>query len=234
MRKNHIYPNSPLKEIIYELKFNGNLSIECKKDSFYKKIKNIFPKILVPKFEAGIAPALQPMKFTTENENCGVLLAINLFSFYSRDYSGFPRFKEDYAGVIKIFRETFDVGELNRIGLLYTNIIPYVDDTDKVPINKFFDINININENLPLDNYALDLALTKKMEVANLNLKLRSVINPQTKEKAIGLDLDYYKDKDLDISNAEKYLVESRDYIHDLFESLITKKYRQFLEGERV
>ncbi len=42
-----IYPNSPLVEVVFEVRFPGEPGVECNRDIFYEKIRGDFSNVLV-------------------------------------------------------------------------------------------------------------------------------------------------------------------------------------------
>jgi len=46
--ESEIYPNSPLIEVIFEIKFPGEPVVECRRDIFYELVREDYPKVLVP------------------------------------------------------------------------------------------------------------------------------------------------------------------------------------------
>ena len=196
-----LYPNSPLSEIVFEIRFNGDLSIECKRDVFYKKIRDDFSNILVPQAVPGQPIALQPYKFVSEDNSKGIMIAINQFSFYKHKYSGFENFREEYGKLIKAFQEVFEIRNLNRTGLRYINYIPYISESGVVPLENFLNVEVSLSDLLPSNDFAINLELSKILEKGKLNIKIQSVKSLETEEKAINLDFDYYKEKELHIYN---------------------------------
>ncbi|MCK5244887.1 MAG: TIGR04255 family protein, partial [Desulfobacterales bacterium] len=51
-----VYPNSPLVEVVCEVRFPGELAIECRRDEFYEKIRDRYPTILFPKAGDSLSP----------------------------------------------------------------------------------------------------------------------------------------------------------------------------------
>ena len=135
-----IYPNSPLIEVICELRFQRNLKIECQRHGFYGKISKKYPHILVPDFSPTTPSALIPYKFEPENRNCGVKLAIDKFSYYDKKYEGHKKFIKEFTRLFDLFSKTYLINKPTRVGWRYINVIPFIRDSGLIPLYDFFDI----------------------------------------------------------------------------------------------
>ena len=67
------YPNSPLVEVVFEIRFPDEPSVDCKRDVFYEKIRGSFPRVLVPTTKEGGLAALEPYRFESEDKTMTVV-----------------------------------------------------------------------------------------------------------------------------------------------------------------
>lgn len=230
----NIYPNSPLVEVIYEIRFPGEPRIECNRDIFYEKIRGNFPNVLVPSIKAGDFPALEPYRFESENKQSGIMIALNKFAYYVRQYSGYKQFCKEVVQWVTEFSAIYKISKLNRSGLRYINIISFSRESGVIPLNQFLKIRLDLPEVFP-DNFEnLSLVFISKTEGGAIATKIESIIAEDRSHEAILLDFDYAKNKDLTIDAVNQYLDESHAHTKRVFEELITDKYRQYLKGDTI
>ena len=73
-----VYPNQPLVEVVFEIRFPGEVRVECERHLFWEKIRDDYPNVLVPHAQTDKAMALMPYKYLAKN------------------YYGFIKFLEKY------------------------------------------------------------------------------------------------------------------------------------------
>jgi uncharacterized protein (TIGR04255 family) len=229
-----IYSNSPLVEVVFEIRFPGEPRIECSRDIFYEKIRKDFPDVLVPSIKAGGFPALEPYRFESTDKKSGMRIAINKFAYYVREYKGYAQFKKDVLKWISDFGQVYRIRKLNRSGLRYINIIPFSRESGLIPVNRFLKVSMDLPEVFPKNFENLSLVFISKTGGGAITTKIESIISIDQSHEAILLDFDYAKDKDLSISSVEEYIEESHAHTKRVFEELITDGYRGFLKGEVV
>ena len=232
--KNEIYKNAPLVETIFEIKFSGEPAIECNRDKFYNKIRHLCPKVLVPKASEGIALALQPYAFESEDGNNGVKLSINTMAVYCRKYEGFGLFKKETMRVFSIFRELFKIQKLNRTGLRYINVIPFTRVKNAVPISDYLNIEIRLPNLISTNFKDLSVVFISETKGGTITTRVEPATSPDKSQEVIILDFDYAKAKDLDFGSIDKYLDESHKHTKVFFEGLITDNYKKVMCGEVI
>src|SRR3989337_722907 len=131
------YPNAPLDEAIFEIRFPGELSIECRRDEFYEKIRSKLPNIFVPKMEIEKSYSLQPYSFINDDHSELVNFSINTFSYHAKKYEGFNSFKNKTLRYMRLFCQLYKIKSLKRTGLRYINHISFKRENGIIPINKY-------------------------------------------------------------------------------------------------
>lgn len=228
------YPNSPLAEVVFEIRFPGEPRIECNRDIFYEKVRGEFPNVLVPSIKVGGFPALEPYRFESENQKSGMMVAMNKFAYYVHLYPGYTQFSKEVLKWVTEFGKIYNILKLNRSGLRYINIIPFSREARLIPLNRFLKIRFDLPEVFP-DNFEnLSLIFVSKTEEGAITTKIESIIAADRSHEAILLDFDYAKEKNLTINYGEQYLEESHAHTKRVFEELITDEYRRYLKGETV
>ncbi len=231
-----LYPKQPLVEVATEVNFRGILAIETARADFQEKISSEYPNLFVPYAKDGIAPALQRVRFENEAGNFGVQLAINSFSFYSRQYPGSAIFIAEAKRLFEIIEPILKPLRLTRIGWRYINVIPYVRENGNVPLLRFFstDTFLGTGVNSEYDKVFINVETRKKDMHTRLRLFSSSSENEPERESII-LDTDTYIGEGgmsiLDRSDAVAMISEAHDGGRDTFESIITGEYREYIKG---
>lgn len=229
-----IYPNSPLVEAVFEIRFPGEPRVECNRDIFYEKIRENFPKVLVPSIPAGGFAALEPYRFETKDQKSGIMVALNKFAYYVRAYPGYAQFSKDSIELVNEFANIYRILKLSRTGLRYINIIPFSRESGLIPLNRFLRIKLQLPEVFQ-DNFEnLSLVFITKTPGGAITTKIESIVAADRSHEVILLDFDYAKEKDLAVDSIEQYLEESHAHTKRVFEELITDEYRGYLRGEAV
>jgi len=235
--KLEIYPNSPLIEVIFEIKFPGEPVVECRRDIFFDFIREDYSKIFVPQTKEGSFVALEPYHFEKEDRSSGIMLAMNKFSYYCRKYPGFALFKKEVIRLLEFFKKSYPkIITLNRTGFRYVNIIPFTREDGIVPLNRFLKVKLQMPTTIPERYKNISVGFIAKTNGGSITTRIETLLSADKSGEAILLDIDYAKEKEegLSIANVKKYLEESHTYSRQLFEDLITDSYRMFLKGEAI
>mgnify|MGYP001611216894 FL=1 len=230
-----IYPNSPLIEVIFEIKFPGEPVVECRRDIFFDFIREDYSKIFVPQAKEGSFVALEPYHFEKEDRSSGIMLAINKFSYYCRKYPGFALFKKEVIRLLEMFKKTYPkINTLSRTGFRYVNIIPFTREDGIVPLNRFLKVKLQMPTTIPERYKNISVGFIAKTNGGSITIRIETLLAADKSGEAILLDIDYAKEEGLSIAHVKKYLDESHTYSRQLFEDLITESYRMFLRGESI
>lgn len=233
--KYEIYPNSPLVEVIFEIRFPGEPIVEGRRDIFYDLVRADYSTLLVPQTKEGGFVALEPYRFEKMDRSSGMMLAVNKFSYYCRKYPGFESFKKEVIKLIEKFTRAYPkINKLSRTGFRYVNIIPFTREEGVVPLDRFLNIKFQIPTAIPEKYTNISLGVIAKTKGGSITTRVETLASTDQGGEALLLDFDYAKEKELSINNVNKYLDESHDYSRQLFEDLITDNYRMFLRGETI
>lgn len=229
-----IYPNSPLVEVVCEIRFSAELSIECRRDEFYNKIRDNYSNILVPQTDGFSAGALAPYRFENQSRNSGIMLAINRFSYYVKDYSGHKPFIKEFIRLTKILGETFTLNHLNRLGWRYINAIPFTREDGIVPLQQFINFDLNLPGDVSRKYENFSFTFISRVAKGTITTKIESVARSDEQQEAILLDFDFSRVEDLSMSKIAAHVDEAHNQSRRLFENYITDEYRQYLRGETI
>ena len=222
----------PLAEAIFEIRFPAELSIECKKDEYHEKIRDIYPSIYVPTITSSEPYPLKPYEFKNKEETGMLRFSINRFSVHSYDYKNFNWFKETASKYTKLFCKMFKITELRRTGLRYINHINLLPSPEEIlPIDRVLNVGINLPDAIPRNLKDINLQFLTKFDQGDLRVLIRHErITGETYEERIVLDLDYFLTKDLRANEIDKYLDLSHANTKKVFEGLIAKSYKKKFE----
>ncbi|MBE9570181.1 MAG: TIGR04255 family protein [Proteobacteria bacterium] len=229
-----VYPNSPLVEVVCEIRFPGELVVECRRDEFYEKTRNKYPTILVPRAGDGAANSLTPYRFENDARTAGIMLALDRFSFYEKDYSGHKQFIKEFSRLAKLLVETFPLRGLNRVGWRYINIIPFNREDGIVPLQRFVSIGVSLPEGVSKQFENLSIVFMSKVPDGTITTRIESMIKPDDQQEALLLDFDFTITEKLVLSRISSYVRKAHEQTRALFENLITDDYRQYLRGETI
>jgi len=226
-----VYPNSPLPGVVFEIRFPGEPAVECHRDEFFKKVREQFPLVLVPKLREGEAAALAPYHFQSADNSSALLTAMNLFAYRTNAYHGYAAFRSDVLRWLSAFTSVFPIDKLNRTGLRYTNVIPFPPGQG-FPIEHYLKLQVHLGgeQVARFDQFFM----TSRIPVAAGSLTLQvGHADAQTGE-AIVLDFDFAKEGELQVADIEEHLDQSHQETKKLFEGLLTDEYRSYMRGEEL
>lgn len=229
-----IYPNQPLIEAVFEIRFDGELSVDSDKDKFYNSIRANFPKLSFSQqstIETGFRRFL--CKDVTGSE--AVQFSIDRCSFHSYKYSGgYAAFGKNALKVISGFCNRFNIETIKRTGLRYIDHIPIVREEGLIPLKKYLNFWYELPKSLS-ETFGYENLLTM-LEVKKGDGHLRLQISSLQREDGIDmvvLDFDYAIFGELKVSNLKNYLETSHAHTKQVFEDLITDYLRQIMRGNK-
>ncbi len=234
MNLEEVYPNSPLIEVVCELRFQRNLEIECRRSVYYERIKEKYPNILLPHLPPGGAPALLQYRFENKENDAGILLSIDKFSHYDKKYKGHKKFISEFLNSWQALSDTYKIEEPTRLGWRYINVIPFGREGGLVPLADFFTFQLNFPDTNGSDFENLDMTFVTRVKEGSITTKLQTAIESKTRQEVFILDIDFGMKENLSIKNIDKSVQHAHVEARSLFEKSITEKYRQYLRGEKV
>ena len=234
-----VYPNQPLVEVVFEIRFPGDLIIECEKNKFWNLIRDEYPNILVPQSQPDQALALLPYKFRKADGSMTVMVALNSFAISVSKYPGYKVFEKEILRIFELFQSVYQIEKLNRVGWRYINIIQFVRENNVIPLDKFLTIGFKIPSSIPEKFTKLNLTFESLTEDgASIITDLQTIEKTGANNEALLLDFDYGRmcssTHQLISKKVPEYLAEAHDKTRQLFEDFITDEYRQYLKGDVI
>ncbi|HKZ42030.1 MAG TPA: TIGR04255 family protein [Candidatus Hodarchaeales archaeon] len=234
MPLNPIYPNAPLVEVVFEIRFPGEPAIECHRDQFFQLIRSEYKNVWVPNLREGQAPALTPYHFKSDDGLCTVMTAINRLAFSTKKYQGFENFKREVLRLMGLFTDSYEIGKLSRTGLRYINVIRYVPQDQKLPLSDYLNLELKLPDVFPGEFKKLDLAFVSIVKGGSITTRLGHMEAKDGSGDAILLDFDFAKEGNLDVKEISSYLDESHTSTKAFFESVLSEGYLRFVKGETI
>jgi uncharacterized protein (TIGR04255 family) len=239
-----IYPNSPLTDVVCEIRFPGELEVECNRHVFWDKIREHYPHILVPQAELGKPLALTHYRFRDEAGNRHVSVALNSLAFSESKYSGHVNYIQEFARVADIFHKCFPkIDRVSRIGWRYINVIPYAREAGLVPVGQFLNARVLLAEETLKAPKVFDIRVESAIDEGTVIVRLATITRKDgtpskdnaASQEAILLDIDFgFENSELRFKDYKKCIDQARRHNRSLFERLVTDDYRKYLRGETL
>lgn len=231
-----VYPNQPLVEVAFELRFFGEPVVESRRHEFYEKIRSDYPNVYVPAIAAGSHPALQRYKFEREDGSAGVTLALNALGYFQREYEGSARFIQEILRLADTANDLFQVRRFSRIGWRYINLIPFTREKTLIPLARFFN---NPPSLFGIDSHEFNevqFRASTTYEDQKVLVNLASQDSGEDADESLVFDIDAFVDNLSESGFEISQLSEKVDNLHriarNFFEDSITEEYRDFLRGD--
>lgn len=226
------YPHSPLVEVVFEIRFPGEPAAECHRDEYYALIREEFPNVWVPNVEVGQAIALQPYHFKTTDQIETVMIALNRFAYAARRYAGFEEFGPRALNLAQRFCRCFKIEKLNRTGLRYINVIPFLRENGVIPWKRYFTVDLTLPATSAQDLLNVALAFESRSEAGVITTRIACGKSASEEREAFILDFDFAKTDSLPSSKLKQYMEESHAHTKKVFEGLVSNDYKAVMRGE--
>ena len=240
-------PNSPLAQVTCEVRFRGDLMLYEVWGRFQRRIREEFPKLLVPAAMTGVSPLMQSMKLGGADGTCSILLAINSFAFSTERYEDFQHFRERFLALQGLFCELLELRELTRFGLRYVNFLPPIPDdgTLGARIHPYLNLELggvpgNAWTSQPqlvversVGRCILRTALLTAQNVTPFSqglLQLHGLALPGLMP-GVQLDFDCFANATYGLTDLPEILDEAHGTIDKAFFGLVTEDYLAYLNG---
>ena len=229
-----VFPNSPLVEVVFEIRFPGDPSFECKRDVVFRKFKDQFPVVQVPSVFPNDRPlAFVPYKFVSADGTKSMAVAINSIFFSTTQYAGYDAFSKEAIGALNAIAAEIPLDKINRTGLRYVNMIPFSREAGAVPLGRFLNVGLKTPASIPKEFEDINIAFISRFDGGLLTTRVgRSDGKEGGTGEAIVLDFDYAKTEGLRFRQIKEYLKESHDHTKSLFTDMVTNQYLKVMRGE--
>lgn len=233
-----LYPNQPLSEVDFELRFFGEPIVESKRHEFYESIRDEYPLLFVPPLKQGMHPSLQHYRFEKEDRSAGVSLALNSIGYFQRDYKGAPDFISEIQRITDIGNTLFSIRRFSRIGWRYINSIAYTRESGLIPLARFFNNPPSFFGIASHEFSRIDFWSATKHKGVSVSVRLQSDPGRIEGNEVLLFDIDVYRDDLKDANFTHSDVMPSVEELHNIarnfFEDSITDNYREYLKGDSL
>ncbi len=240
------YPNSPLFEVTWEIRFPVQLKILRILDKFQELVQDRYPVVNVINEEQFRLP--QPgtprfvgqfYEFRTESGDISIRIGSDRFALLNKKYTNFTELFEEIQGQVKNFQLFFDGAEklpITRLGLRYVNLckipennLQNYDNYFVTPLNTIFKGFSEINE--------CSLKVQERY-INNISLSTNyGIVETASRELSILMDFDAFRDNssgDLTLSECLNLTSHLHSTIKEKFSSLIKESFvEEVMKGDR-
>lgn len=232
--KDEVYPNAPLVDVTFEVRFPGEPAIECRRDLLFARVRKEFPKVYVPFPQPGQALALAPYEFKDEKGSRSLRVALNSLGYDTNAYRGFADFRKEALSALRPTGKMFRLNRISRVGLRYVNLIPFVRTNGGLPLRDFLNVRIEAPMGESMDPSQFVFAVQRRCGKGSMTVRVESVKSAQDGKEAFLLDFDYSRAEALRFGRIADYLDEGHAHTKRLFEELITSEYREVMRKESI
>lgn len=225
-----VYPKSPLNEVVFEIRFPGEPSIECHRDELFDVVRSRLPKVRVPGPAADDNFRFRTYQFVSNDDAYTVMAGLNLLAYSSKRYTGFADFSAQLKPVFDFFCKRFKIGPLRRVGFRYINAIPFTRENGAVPIARYFKSKFMLSPGISDSMELCSIGLVQNLENGHIMTRIETM-KAQNGEESLLLDFDHFKTEGLNADKLTDYLEESHSQAKTFFENIITDQYRDFIRG---
>jgi uncharacterized protein (TIGR04255 family) len=203
-----VFPNAPLKEVAYEIRFAPRLRVQRDLADFQGEIVSDYPTytneaILLDNDQ------VQGWRFTSDDRGRAVRVTERSFGFITNRYVSFEKYISELLRLQQTFTHIFEIQAVKRVGLRYVNNI--VVDLQQggtsllENVNPVIDVaRIAVGE---LARFACEVQLKKKVGFLTIRTGLIDIPHggPQkAQEQAVYiLDLDFHTEGTLSLPTNE-------------------------------
>lgn len=237
MKRQHL-PNSPLGEVVYELRFAGDLSLPSAWAGLQRDLRAEFPNLMVPQVRDGDYVALKPVRLESADGREVVMLAINSFAFSSKQYKTFDPFAERFQKIYQKFATLYPPTKFTRAGLRYINWLPPRfpgAEQREGQVHPCLKLTLSGAEGIPLALSESQIIFQVREGERSLRVALvpqdLTGSAPRNASPAMLLDFDCFQ-TDVPAGEVVSVLHASHDLIERAFFGMVREEYVKYLKGE--
>lgn len=221
----------PIKDVVAVAGFPAEPAVDCLRHEFFDRIRDRYSIVFPPVVDYDQPTAFTSYRFETPDKGAAIFLSAESLGYANVDYEGFEGFKDAFLSLVNLLSITFNVSDLTRLALWYTNIIPFERKDNEIPLSRFLKLglalpkgvsakylDVNIDFTIPAGNGFLEVAIEPRV---------KDLPDP---EEAIFFTLKYETRQRIKVADVAKNLDEAHERTRDLFKSLINQTYWKSLK----
>jgi len=230
-----VFPNPPLVEVAFEVRFAPLLKVERQLPEFQEHIASEYPMLGEEQRKVD-NQKVKSFEFKTTDQGKTIRISLRSFSFLSQKYEKFERYKEELTGHLESFCDSVGVKKVTRVGLRYINNIRLSAQNGSYPVSKFVRPLID-TERIDLESL-LNLQMQVTLQLELNQFSIRTGLFPLPTETSdvpsaiYLLDYDCYVLRESDLSEITDLLDQFHDHIQRQFLQDLTPTYIEIMRGK--
>lgn len=228
-----VFPNNPLKQVAFEVRYPFNLQVRRDLCELQKLIKKEYPKFAVDEVELLDGSPAQIHSFRSDDGDRSVRVSEDRFIIVFTKYEKFEVFKAEALKRTGEFCELFGIGQFQRVGLRYVNHIEVPKEGNTYQVTKvaipYFDIK-RATVSGPM-RFSLELTMRKPSCLLTIRTAFAGKTSDQPQAVYL-LDLDAYVQSDSSLGDLNKISSELHDNVQIEFLNHVTEDYKKVMRGQ--
>lgn len=203
-----VFPNAPLKEVAYEIRFAPLLRVQRDLADFQGKIVSSYPTYTTESVMLD-TDQVQGWRFTSDDRGRTVRVTERSFGFITNRYVSFEKYVSELLRLQETFTGIFDIQAVKRVGLRYINNIAVELREGEASlleyVNPVIDVaRVTVGE---ITRFACEIQLKKKIGFLTIRTGLIGVPrggSQKLQDQVIYiLDLDFHSEGTLSLPTNE-------------------------------
>ena len=231
-----VFPNNPLKQVAFEVRFQRSLRVLCDIGNFQEKLGSEFiftgrEEILLP----GEPPALG-YGFAHRGGNLIVKAGEDRFAVIVTQYEHFEWFASEAMKQAGRFCDLFRIQTFKRVGLRYVNKIEVIYDGQEFLLERYVHPYVDLSRLEPamLSRFSVELLTEKPDCKFNTRSAFASNPNPMNPEGSYILDLDAFIEKETCLAELSNVLTLLHNQAQIEFLTHVTEEYKTFMRSKNA
>jgi len=234
-----IYQRPHIKEVVCEIRCDGNELNDNIFHDFFSNIEENFSKIeTIRNINIHVGPMPPPplsrpsKRIISKDQKSLTLVGSGFFALSFLNYKQWEHFFEQIQWVGKRYFKSIDAKNFFRIGLRYINHFYFTEEQSR-SLDNFFNFSLGVPKSLN-NIAAFSVGIVNTFEQTVINVKLgNGKEHPNGGRPIIILDMDHYTKPGvtLALGGLYKFINDVHEKTHDVFEELITEKMRKEILG---
>lgn len=219
------YPNQQLRSVSLETFFSGRFAAPLAWPVVQEMVAAQMPRLFVPGDIPHQAPALRPYQLRSEDNTRSLALAINQVTYIAFEYPGFEEFEAEAVPLVQRVHELIGVTTCTRVAFRYENAIG-VGRSEFGTLGLGEVLALDFPEWLGRDEFReLTLEWRRGWEHGEIYAKVFQEAEGGRDVLRLSIAADVR-----DTAELAKATKLAHVQAHDVFDKMITAKFRSFLE----
>ncbi|MFH1114482.1 MAG: TIGR04255 family protein [Pseudomonadota bacterium] len=221
----------PIRDVVALVGYPAEPVVECHRHKFFHGIRDRYSVAAPLVVDYDNPTAFPSYRFEDPDKGAAVFLSAESLGYATTRYDGFAQFRKAFLSLVDLLGATFEISELTRVALWYTNVLPFERKHDAIPLSRFLKVGMSLPKEIPAKYLDVNINFTIPagkgfLEVA-VQPRYKDFPEPQ---EAIFLTLKYEMRQKIGILDVSKHLDDAHEETQNHFRSLINQTYWKSLE----